>query len=404
MALTAETWPDRLNSLEILEDPYPAYHALRETDPVHLIPSGEWYVTRFDDVATIFTDKRFCRAAPEGFALLEYKRRETTAFDEMIAKWMLFMDPPAHTRLRQLVNGWFSPRRIEAMRPAIQSIVDDLLDAVADNGTLELVSDFAYPLPVMVISAILGIPREDYGRFREVSRQINKAIDTGGMEDAADCRDTLKELQHYFEDQIAHRRKAPADDLISYLLTAQATESGITDEELVSTCIMMLFAGHETTKNLISSAVLTLIRNPAQLHRLQGNPELIASAVEEFLRFESPVQKTGRWTKESVTLGGKTIPKDRLVVAVIAAANRDPEKFPDPDRLDVTRNDGAHLAFGRGAHHCTGNLLARIEAQVAVNAILRRLPRLGLADEKPEWQDTLVIRGLKRLPLIVEPR
>ncbi|MFZ0695030.1 MAG: cytochrome P450 [Alphaproteobacteria bacterium] len=393
-----------LDSLAILEDPYPAYRALREADPVHLMPSGKWYLTRYDDVATIFTDKRFCRAAPEGFALLEYERRESTTFDEMIAKWMLFMDPPAHTRLRQLVNGWFTPRRIENMRPAIQSIVDDLLNAVENNRSLEFVSDFAYPLPVIVISRILGVPREDYGRFRQVSQQLNKAIDTGRMEDAAGGRDAIKELKGYFEDQIARRRKAPEDDLISYFLSAQTQDAAGDDDEMASTCIMLLFAGHETTKNLISSAILTLIRNPAQQNRLQRDPELISSAVEEFLRFESPVQKTGRWTREDVAIGGKTIPKDRLVVGVIAAANRDPEKFPDPDQLDIARNDGAHLAFGRGAHHCTGNLLARIEAQIAINTLLRRLPRLALASERPEWQETLVIRGMKKLPVTVERR
>jgi len=403
LARTAEIRPDLadLESLAILEDPYPAYRALREADPVHLMPSGEWYLTRYDDVAAILTDKRFGREPPEGFHRLAYETRGKTAFDDMIADWMVFMDPPAHTRLRRLVSTWFVPERIEAMRPMIQALADELLDAITD-GAMEVVSDFAYPLPVMVISAILGLPRDDHLSFRKCAQQMTKALDSSKEEDAVACEALVVAMQDYFRAQIADRRKRPRDDLIGRLAMEQAEDAGISEETQLGTCIFLLWAGHETTKNLISSSLLALLRNPGQMDALRRSPESIDSAVEEFLRFESPVQKVGRWTREEIDIGGKTVPKDRLVVGVIGAANRDAEKFPDPDRLDIARNDGGNLAFGRGAHFCIGSLLGRIEAQVAINTVLRRLPRFALGSEKPEWQDTLVIRGLKKLPVIVE--
>ena len=241
------------------------------------------------------------------------------------------------------------------------------------------------------------MPDADYMQFRGAFRQLTRALDEG---DAADGENTATEiLTDYFRDLTVEKRRRPQDDMISFLIDAQGRDDGFPEDQLLPTCIFLMWAGHETTKNLIGNAILTLLRHPEQMHELKRNPEMINTAVKEFLRFESPVQRICRWTSTDISIGGKIIPKDQFVCGMIGAAHRDPDRFENPDRFDISRDVSARLAFGRGAHHCLGNVLARMEAQVAINSLLRRMRRLELAAETVEWQESITIRGLKSLPV-----
>jgi cytochrome P450 len=269
---------------------------------------------------------------------------------------------------------------------------------MGDAGTMDLVSDFAYPLPVMVIAGLLGAPEEDYGVFRDASRKFSEALNICSEEHSAACETPALEMMDYFRDLVSTRRKVPRDDLISAMVAESETGGGIEPDELAATCVFLLWAGHETTKNLISGGLLTLLRNPDQISALLLNPDLLPSAIEELLRFVSPIQRVCRWTNSPVDISGARIEESQLVVAMIAAANRDPARFSDPDRLDITRDDNGHFAFGRGAHHCIGNLLARIEAGIAIGSILRRMPDLTEGPGNVEWLATSFVRGPARFP------
>ncbi len=397
-----ETQPNILNfdSRDFISDPYPWYRRLRTEDPVHHSPWGDWYVARFADVAMVLSDRRFCGQSPINENPLLASQLESTAFGRMVGKWMVFMDPPGHTRLRGLAARYFSSERIKSLRPAIQTIVDNLLDDVRDAGSMDVVADLAYPLPAMVISNLLGMPATDHLMFKGAFQRLTQALDQGEAEDGEGAAATV--LTDYFRDLVAERRKRPRDDMISFLIAAEGEDEGIREDELLPMCIFLLWAGHETTKNLIGNGVLTLLRNPDQMDTLKRNPAMIDTAVEEFLRFESPVQKIFRWTTTDVRIGGKTIPGGQFVVGLIGAAHRDPARFDDPDRFDIGRNVGAHLAFGRGAHHCLGNLLARMEAQLVVNTLLRRTRDLDLRTQKIEWVEATSFRSLKGLPVTVQ--
>ena len=384
------------DSPEFLADPYPLYHRLRAADPVHRSPWGDWYLTRYADVAMALSDPRFCRESPGGTNPLSSEQREPTALDRMMSRWMIYRDPPGHTRLRGLVNKAFTPQVLEELRPRIENIAGDLLDDVQDAGSMDIIADLAYPLPVIVISEMLGVPAEDRGLLRGWSGALTEALDTGMAEDVARATPATLELTAYFRELVTERRKRPKDDLISSLIAAEAEGDKLSEEELLANCVLLLWAGHETTKNLIGNGLLVLLRNPRQLQKLKHRPGLIKTAVEEFLRYDSPVQKICRWTTEDIEIGDKIMPKGELVVNLLGAANRDPEQFPDPDRLDVARRHGAHVAFGRGIHTCLGAGLARIEAQIAIGAVLRRMPRLALQKDGFAWQKTTSLRGLER--------
>jgi pimeloyl-[acyl-carrier protein] synthase len=384
---------------ELIADPYPAYRQMRETDPVYRSEYGDWYVTRHEDVALVLGDKRFGLTPAEGSHILGYPARAESVFDAMIAKWMVFRDPPGHTRLRRLVAGWASRQRVEALTPAIQTITDGLLDRMHKSDAMDIVSDFAYPLPVMVIAHMLGSPEEDHGLFRDASRQFSEALNVCSDENSLACETPALMMMDYFHDLVSDRAKQPRDDLISAMVAESETGGGIHKDEILATCVFLLWAGHETTKNLISGALLTLLRNPAQKDALLLDPDLLPSAIEELLRFESPIQRVCRWTLAPVDIGGVRIDEGQLVVAMIGAANRDPARFPDPERLDLARNDNGHFAFGRGAHHCIGNLLARIEARIAIGSILQRMPDLAEGPGQMEWQATSFVRGPAVLPV-----
>jgi pimeloyl-[acyl-carrier protein] synthase len=385
---------------EFNADPYPFYHRLREADPVHRSPLGFWVLTRYDDCVMVLRDPRFGRAGFEGVLESVYGN---TVEQGRLPTSMLFRDPPDHTRLRGLVSRAFTPRVVEALRPRIQQIVDGLLDRVQSAGRMEVISDLAYPLPVIVISEMLGVPEEDRERIKQWSADIARSLDAIGLPTDPEIVDRgrtgRRAIGDYFRSLIPDRKKRPRGDLLSLLIEAEEQGDKLSEGELLATCVLLYIAGHETTVNLIGNGLLALLRHPKELERLRDEPSLIQSAVEELLRYDGPVQRTARITNADVELGEHKIPKGSMVVPVIGAANRDPAHFPDPDRLDVSRPDNRHIAFGFGIHFCLGAPLARLEGQITLGTLLHRLPRLALSTERPEWRESQVLRGLKALPV-----
>ncbi len=387
-----------------IDDPYPHYHALRAAAPVYPSPWGDWYLTRFADVAQVLTDQRFQRQSPNGANPISGEARQATPLDRMLSRWMVFMDPPAHTRLRRLAGKAFTPKLVASLRGDIRAIAGRLLDTALAGDEFDLIADFAYPLPVIVVSRILGVPAEDYDKLKVWSGQLTLALDTGAAEELATGIPATEELTAYMTTLIDARRRAPRDDLISAMLADSADDDALSEEELLANCIFLLWAGHETTKNLIGNGTLSLIRHPGEFARLADDPGLMERAVDEFLRYESPIQKIGRWTRSEVVIGGETVPAGSYVVSIFGAANRDPAQFPDPDRLDVGRRNGTSLAFGKGIHHCLGYGLAKLEGEVAFAALLERVSAIELREAAPCWQPNSSIRGLERLLVAVRRR
>ncbi len=387
---------------DLLVDPYPTYHRLRREAPVYRRPQGIWYLTRFADVAQILTDPRFRRRPPAGCSLFEPRPLKPNPVDRMVRQWMLFLDPPVHTWLRRVFDQALAPRSVKAMRPHIESTVEDLLEPLWDGGSMEVIADLAYPLPVSVISELLGVPAEDRELLKNASRDLTKALGSGAEREMIAAAPAGAELMAYFRDIVTERRKRPKDDVISALIAADYQGRRLTDSAILANCVMLLFAGHETTKNLIGNGLLILLRYPQQLDALRRDPGKIKSAVEEFLRFESPIQRTFRWTAEAVEIGGTRIGPGQLVVGIIGAANRDPARFDDPDEPKIDRRDNGHLAFGRGIHNCLGGLLARIEAQSAIGTLLNRTRRWELQIDEIEWQQNMSFRGPESLPVSFE--
>lgn len=385
---------------EFHADPYPFYRRLREEDPVHQSPLGIWVLTRYDDAVMVLRDPRFGR---EGMAELLEARLGGGSVRPANTRDMLFRDPPDHTRLRALVSRAFTPRVVEAMRPHIQEIVDGLLDRVEGARGMDVIENLAYPLPVTVICEMLGVPTADQDVFKQwsadIARSLDAAILPAGSEVITRGQEAGDALREYFRSLIAVRRKSPQPDLLSALIAAEEQGDKLSEPELVATCVLLLIAGHETTVNLIGNGLLALLRHPDQLRALADDPALIQTGVEELLRYDGPVQRTGRMTMADVEIGGRQIPKGSIVAAVIGAANRDPAHFADPERLDVARQENRHIAFGFGIHFCLGAPLARIEGQVAIGTLLRRMPALKLVSDTPEWRESSVLRGLKTLPV-----
>jgi cytochrome P450 len=387
---------------EALSNPYPMYRALREEAPVSWNEIFEsWIFTRFDDVDAILMNPRFSadrsKAQTRFSEMIRQQQEEFGPFSE--APTMLTSDPPEHTRLRRLVSKAFTPRAVENLRPRIRQIVDQLLDEIPGKE-FDLVEEIAYPLPVIVISEMLGVPPEDRGDFKRWSDDVVATL--GGPFVPADVRErarkSIEELAEYLSGVIAERRAEPRDDLISRLIAAEDGGQVLSEVEIFSTTILLLIAGNETTTNLISNAMYTLLQNPDQLEVLRGDLSLMPSAVEEILRYNGPVQATGRVAMADIEVGGVTVKEGQMAMAVLGAANHDPAKFADPERFDVKRNPTDHLAFGDGIHFCLGAPLARAEAQITFEEILRRYPRIELAGE-PTWGGTFIIRGAKKLPL-----
>jgi hypothetical protein len=390
-------------SPDYIKNPYPHYVRMREHDPVHLNAHGAFVASRHADVTFVLRDKRFGKDYVER----TIRRYGPKIMDEPIFRgmshWMLQQDPPDHTRLRGLVVKAFTARRVEDMRPRIQQVVDQTLDQIIPQGKMDLIEDYAFRLPVTIICDMLGIPEEHREMFYKGSRDGGRILDpvplTAEEIQQANAAGAMSRM--YFEHLFELRRKNPADDLITQLVQAEEAGDKLTNEELTANIILLFGAGHETTVNLIGNGLLALHRNPDQLALLKAKPELIGNAIEEFLRYDSSVQMTGRVALEDIEdLGGKRIPKGESVLCLLGSANHDPAVYPDhPERLDITRPNVKPLSFGGGIHFCLGAQLARIEAEVAISTLLRRLPELRLDDaENPEWRPTFVLRGLKRLP------
>ena len=405
MSDTSNAAPDEIEfnplSPEFLKDPYPFYHLLRAKAPIHWFPLGFWVASRHADINLVLKDKRFGK---------RYVQRMTGRYGPeimdnplyaMMSRWMLTQDPPDHTRLRGLVVKAFTARRVEEMRPRIQQLVDGLIDAVADRGEMDLIQDFAHPLPTNVICDMLGIPEPDRPQFTESSRISARMIDPTPMSDAemATSKETTDALVVYFEKLFELRRREPGDDLTTLLVQVEDAGERLSEDELIANIILLFGAGHETTVNLIGNGLLALHRNPDQLARLKADPSLIPNAVEELLRFDSSVQMTTRTALVDLELGGTKIKEGEAVLCLLGAANRDPEVYEDPDRLDVGRPDIQPSSFGGGIHYCLGAQLARIEAEIALATLFRRLPDLELHGlDDPDWRPTFTLRGLTTLP------
>jgi len=384
---------------EFVADPYPTYQRLRTEDPVHHSPLDFWVLTRYEDVAAVLRDPRFIKEPLAAFVAARFGVAVPTG----VGLSMLDRDPPDHTRLRSLVSKAFTPRVVEGLRPRIQQIVDDLIARAEPAGAMDLIEEFAYPIPVNVICEMLGVPVEDHERFKGWSLDIARGLDSILLPPDSDVPRRSGAARHaladYFRELIGRRRAAPRGDLLSALIAAEEAGDKLSEEELLATCILLLIAGHETTVNLIGNGTLALLRHPVELRRLRETPGLITSAIEELLRYDGPVQRTARIPSEDVTIGGRRIARGEMVMPFIAAADRDPAQFPDPDRLDLGRADNRHIAFGWGIHFCLGAPLARVEGQIAIDALVRRLPKLALDIDKPEYRQSLTLRGLKSLPV-----
>ena len=391
-------------------DPYPTYRRFLEEDPWHESPLGMTVLSRYDDIVGLLRHPHASSALNDDDDAESQPVRIGAMQGEGELERMrpfLFMDPPDHTRLRGLVQKAFTPRVIERLRPRIAEIVDELLDVALQAGHLEAIEDFAYPLPVQVISEMLGVPTEDHETFKGWSRVLAKSLDPEIVmpppEVIAERQSAGMAFAEYFRGLIAERRAQPRDDLLSALVAAEEAGDTLSEGELLATLTLLLVAGHETTVNLIGNGLLNLGRHPEAQAQWRGDPSLDRTAVEELLRFDPPVQFTARSAVEDIELPSGTVRKGQGAICLIGAANRDPSHFTDPDTLDLARADNRHIAFSFGIHFCLGAPLARVEGQIALASILRRTRDITLDLDRPTYKDNIVLRGLAALPLTLTP-
>lgn len=402
---TAPSFVELVLSPDFRADPYPGWAALREREPVHRTDLGAWVLTRHADVSALLRDPRTSTDERNSELYVPGEARGPRN-EQGDAQPILFLDPPDHTRLRGLVSKAFTVRRVEELAGRVQTLVDELLAAMSQtarsgDGTVDLVEQFAYPLPVTVICEMLGVPAADHATFADWSRLLAHAIDPPVLrtpEQEAEIDATVDQFMEYFEQLIDRRRAEPGDDLLTALLAAEDAGDRLTHEELLAQTLFLLIAGHETTVNLIGNGVLALLRNRDELTRLRDEPSLDKAALEELLRYDSPVQFSMRITMDELEIGSTTFAPGSTVLCIIGAANRDPAAFAEPDRLDLGRTENRHLAFGGGAHFCLGAPLARLEGRIAITSLVRRFPELALAGE-PAARDTFTLRGLSKLPV-----
>jgi len=386
---------------EVLANPYPLFHRLRTEDPVHWDPFlHAWVVTGYNDVVTVLHHYSAERTpAPRQLSAMGLGSLNPIA--QVMVKQMLFLDPPTHTRIRSLASHAFTPQRVEVLRAHIREITNSLLDAVESQGRMDVIADLAEPLPCIVTAEMLGVPVEDHQQLKAWSQDFAEMLGNfqHNPDRAARVLKSTLAMTDYFRSAMEEQRLHPREGLVNSLMNAEVNGDRFTEEEVIANCIVTMVGGQETTTNLIGNGVLSLLRNPDQLEKLRCDLSLIPSAVEEMLRYESPSQHTARLAPEDTILGGKRITKRQAVIAVMAAGNRDPERFPDPDRFDITRANNRHLAFGWAAHFCFGAALARIEGQTAFEMMLRRLPNWTLDPAPLVWRGNLGLRGLTRLPI-----
>jgi cytochrome P450 len=397
---------DHLVEAEQRANPYPFYHRLRAAAPIHHDEMYGWVFSRHADVVAALREPHMSaeRSQLSSVEIPEAVRELVAPAKRAFMRQMLFIDPPDHTRLRSLVNKAFTPRAVAAMREQVQAIVDELLGEIEARGqTADMIEQFAYPLPVVVIAQMMGVPRADHAQFTAWTSELGALIGGSALtpERAPQALSAVLQMMAYFRQIIADHRANPREDLLQALLDAEDRGDVLSEDELLGNCMLLLAAGHGTTTHLIGNGLLALFRHPDQWERLVAEPELAASAVTEILRYEGTVQMTSRVAREPVTIGGQRVGAGERVITLLAAANRDPAQFPEPDRLDLTRRENRHVAFGHGIHYCVGAPLAQIEGQVALASIARRLPRLRAADslDELEWMDSVVFRGLTALPV-----
>jgi len=386
---------------EIRAHPYPLYHRLREEDPVHWDPYlHAWIVTRYDDVVTVLKEFSAARS-PTPEQLTAFELSELNPIAQVMVRQMLFMDPPSHTRLRSLAAAAFTPARTEALRQHIQEITDGLIDQVLPKGRMELIADVANLLPATVTAELMGVPVEDRDQLKEWSIDFSEMLGNFQHNPGRTRRmlQVVDGMTSYYRARIREQEIQPRAGVVHALMTAEVNGDRLSEEEVIANSIITMTGGQETTTNLIGNGLLALLQNPDQLERLRQDPSLMPSAIEELLRFESPIQYTTRLAPEDVELRGKLIRKRQAVIAVLGAANHDPERFADPDRLDLARKDNRHLAFGWASHYCFGAPLARVEGQIAFSTVLRRMRDLKLEPEPLVWRHNMIFRGLERLPI-----
>jgi cytochrome P450 len=380
---------------EVVADPHPTFAQLRQEDPVHWSERHRaWVLTRYDDVSAAFRDRRLSsdRASP----LARPNEAELAGADPVIsvlARWMVFRDPPDHTRIRRALRPAFAPSAVDALRATVERVVDQLLDGLPEE--FDFLDEFATPLPAIVIAELLGVPPEDHDRFRAWSQDLATLVFASGLPDRhRRGREALTALADYLGEQLARRRAQPADDLLGTLAVMQ--EAGeLTAEEATANAVLLLFAGHETTTGLLGNGLAVLLTHSHELERLRADPSLIPSAVEELLRYEGPSKLMPRWAEEEVELRGRRIAPGELIYLVQAAANRDPEHFAEPDRLDLARHPNSHLGFGYGLHYCLGAPLARLETAIGVSRLLDHYARIELAGDQPRWRTNLLGRAVE---------
>lgn len=399
-----------LNSAEFLANPYPVYDQMRSHDPIYWSEQNSyWMLTRYADIVSLIPNEQLSsnRIAAHADRMPSATKEQFRPFFTAVSSWMLMVDPPDHTRLRGLVNKAFTPGVVANMQSLIQELVDDMLARAQEQGRMDVITDLANPLPAMVIAELLGVPRTDQQKFKQWSDDITKAL--SGIDGARSkeelfslygiAQKSITQLSSYFKERVNELRLHPRENLLSALARAEEQGDRLTEDELFANCVLLMMAGHETTTNLIANGILALLRNPEQKEALARNPDLVVSAVEELLRYDSPVQKMARIALADIDVGGKQIKQGDLVCFCFGAANRDPEQFPLPQQLDIARKPNRHLAFGHGLHYCVGAALARLEGQIAFNTVLRRLPELRLETENLEWHRNFTLRGLKSLPV-----
>jgi len=391
------------------KNPYPVYAHFRHHDPIHwgvaAVPylPGCWYFTCYTDIVAALKDNRLGREIRRALPAARFQSLPEAAkpFARLSSQWMVFRDPPDHTRLRILINKAFTPNTVEKMRSRIQDIALELIENARPAGKMDLIEEYAFLLPATVIAEILGVPAKYRQKFREWSAVIASAIDVRQTtEVTVRASQVTQEITEFLKSLVEERRHRPQDDMISALIDAEQNGDRLSEGEIIATCLLLIVAGHETTMNLIGSGMYALLRNPDQLEKLRQNPTLSTSAIEELLRYDSPVQMTFRYAMEDLEIDGHRIHQGEMVGFILGAANRDPEQFPDPDRLDIMRVNNHQAAFGVGIHYCVGAPLARLEGQIAISTLLEQFHHLHLAAQPPEWREMIAFRGLKSLPVI----
>jgi len=389
----------------VLADPFGVYRRLRDEDPAHWSPRLKaWVLTRYEDVKRVCLDTAGMssdRLRPFFATLPSAEAARMGELIRILTLWMVFRDPPEHTRLRRLASRVFHVRSIHALRPNVEALTQWLLERIGERASFDFIAEFAGPLPALVIMDMLGVPRADLPRLKRLSDEM--ALFIGSARAAADKYERAEAATHemadLFRSLIKERRASRRADLLSDLVHLEEDGDRLTEDELVAMCVLLLFAGHETTTHHIANGLAALMRFPAEMEKLRRNPALAPAAVEELLRYDGPVQMIQRIALDEVEVGGVAIPKGSFVVLCPGAANRDPAVFAHPDRLDVARAPKNHVAFGNGAHFCIGAPLARAEARVAVGALVRRLPNLRVTTRRPRWRPSFTLRGLAELPL-----